>query len=50
MGFLLPKQAGDGKGYEGEIATSQELQVAKEMRQLAGRQMPSSQDTRKAQP
>jgi hypothetical protein len=60
MGFLCPEHGeersiwldrtpGERIGYEGEIATSEKLQMAKEMRQLAGREMSPCEDSRQAQ-
>jgi hypothetical protein len=40
---------GERIGYEGEIATSEELQMAEAVRQLAGREMPPCEGARKAQ-
>jgi hypothetical protein len=61
MGFLCPEHgeerstcldrtAGERTGYEGEIATSEKLQMAEAVRQLTDREMPPCEDSRKTQP
>jgi hypothetical protein len=46
---LLDRAPGERTRYEGEIATSEKLQMAKAVRQLAGREMPPCKDTRETQ-